>query len=239
MPRRLPACLLALLPLLAGVAGARAPAQATLAIYRCTAPDGRQSLRDSPCPRGQAQQVEHWQRPQDPLPRPAAPAAAASAPAPAPAAVVVLRAPPPPLFECIAPDGHRYLSEDGRGQLRWQPAWAFAGWGFGHWQPAPAPVARPGLLPARPSAPELDRLPPALPGPARPLPRWGGPVAVGGSWQPDPCTPLPPAQACAQLRAERDALETRFFNAQERERDQLRAQRRVLQARLAAACAEG
>ncbi|WP_240095432.1 hypothetical protein [Thermomonas flagellata] len=235
MRRRLPACLLALL-LLPTAAGARA--QATLAIYRCTAPDGRQSLRDSPCPRGQAQQVEHWQRPQDPPPSPAPTAPTApSMPPPAPAPVVVRQ--PPPLFECIAPDGHRYLNEDGRGQLRWQPAWAFAGWGFGHWHPAPAPAARPGLLPARPSAPELDRLPPALPGPTHLPPRWGGPVAVGGIWQPDPCTPLPPAQACAQLRAERDALETRFFNAQERERDHLRAQRRMLQTRLAAACAEG
>ncbi len=59
------------------------------------------------------------------------------------------------------------------------------------------------------------------------------PVATGGgTWIRDDCTMLPPAEACARLRDRRSTLRTRFFNAQEKERDLLREEERALNARL-------
>ena len=56
------ACLL--LPLMPQ-APARAQATDNVTIYRCTDARGHQSLRDSPCPRGQDQQAREMLRPKD------------------------------------------------------------------------------------------------------------------------------------------------------------------------------
>jgi len=59
------------------------------------------------------------------------------------------------------------------------------------------------------------------------------PVATGGgTWIRDDCVMLPPVEACVRLRERRSTLRTRFFNAQEKERDVLREQERALNARL-------
>ena len=43
---------------------------------------------------------------------------------------------------------------------------------------------------------------------------------------------LPPREACARLRDRREQIRTRFFNAQEKERDALRLEERSVLARL-------
>jgi hypothetical protein len=52
----------------------------------------------------------------------------------------------------------------------------------------------------------------------------------------DDCHALPQGEVCARLVDRRDALRTRFFNAQQRERDTLRVEERGLDARLAQDC---
>ena len=66
---------LCLLPLGGGALAQAKPASSTVIVYRCTDAGGKQSLRDTPCPKGQKQQAREMQRPQDAPPRlPAAPA---------------------------------------------------------------------------------------------------------------------------------------------------------------------
>ena len=57
-------------------------------------------------------------------------------------------------------------------------------------------------------------------------------IGGGGTWIRDQCALLPPREACARLRDRRDAIRTRFFNAQEKERDVLRLEERGINARL-------
>jgi len=57
-------------------------------------------------------------------------------------------------------------------------------------------------------------------------------IGGGGTWIRDQCALLPPREACARLRDRRDAIRTRFFNAQEKERDALRLEERGINARL-------
>jgi hypothetical protein len=79
--RRLAILLLLLMPAFAP----RAQDAAAVRIFRCTDAAGRETLRDTPCPKGQAQQVREMIRPKDAPPRPAPPAAPApplAAPAP-------------------------------------------------------------------------------------------------------------------------------------------------------------
>lgn len=209
----LAACLL--LPF-AGGARAQAKPAATVTVYRCTDAAGKVSLQDAPCAKGQAQQAREMLRPVDAPASPAAPAKPqAAAPAPQAEPRTVYLAPPRPLYECITPEGGRYTSDDGRGNPRWVPLWTL---GY--------PVVRPrSVLGDNIGHPERVMRPPH-----RDI-NW--PVATGGgSWIRDDCTMLPPVEACARLRDRRSALRTRFFNAQEKERDQLRKEERALNARL-------
>lgn len=204
-----------LLPAVAGAAqvppAATPPAAPPVIVYRCTDAAGKVSLQDAPCARGQTQQERQMLRPQDAPPAPpAAPAPPpVQAPPPAPAPPVYL-APPRPLYECVTPDGRRYTSDDGRGNPRWEPLWVLGGG-----------LSRPG----RPAAAPAQAAPPHLH-----APRW--PLVGGGGWVRDDCSMLPPAEACARLRDRRAELRTRFFNAQEKERDALRSEERALNARL-------
>jgi hypothetical protein len=155
-------------------------------------------------------------RPVDAPASPTAPAKPhAAVPAPQAEPRTVYLAPPRPLYECVTPEGGRYTSDDGRGNPRWVPLWTL---GY--------PVVRPrSVLGDNIGHPERVMRPPH-----RDI-NW--PVATGGgSWIRDDCTMLPPVEACARLRDRRSTLRTRFFNAQEKERDLLREEERALNARL-------
>ena len=189
-------------------------------IYRCTDSAGKQTLRDTPCPNDQQQQVRDMLRPKDaplvekpePAPKPA------SVPQP-PAPQVVYLAPPRPIYECVTPDGKRYTSDDNAGNPRWVPLWTL------------------GYRAARPQTSLGNNIggpPPRPDNPTRPPHgdiHW--PVAMGGGqWIRDDCAMLPPAEACARLRDRRKQIRTRFFNAMPSERDVLRVEERGINARL-------
>ena len=211
------ACLL--LPC-AGNAAAQATPPATVTVYRCTDGAGKVSLQDAPCAKGQAQQAREMQRPVDAPATAAAPASPAQrAPAGPPAPRTVYLAPPRPLYECVTPDGTRYTSDDGRGNPRWVPLWTL---GY--------PAVRPrSVLGDNIGHPDRVMHPPR-----RDI-NW--PVATGGgTWIRDDCAMLPPRETCARLRDRRSELRTRFFNAQEKERDILRNEERDINARLDKDC---
>lgn len=207
-----------LLPFAGGAWAQSTPkAPATVTVYRCTDAKGHQSLRDTPCPKGQAQQAREMQRPVDPPPKPTPPPAPTPPPPPAPAPVrnTVYLAPPRPMYECTTPEGQRYTSDDGRGNPRWVPLWTL---GY--------PTVRP-----RSSLGDNIGQPDKVMHPPRRDVNW--PVATGGgTWVRDDCAMLPPREACARLRDRRDAIRTRFFNAQEKERDALRIEERGINTRL-------
>lgn len=212
-------CLLA--PCASAAAQSKDAGNATVTVYRCTDAGGRQSLRDTPCPKGQQQQAREMQRPQDaPRPKPAPVPAPPPAPiAPTPEVRTVWLAPPRPMYECTTPDGDRYTSEDGAGNPRWVPLWTFG-------YPA---VGRPSRPPGGDRPPMQPGRPPTQPphvGMHRPM------VGGGGTWIRDQCALLPPGETCARLRDRRSAIRTRFFNAQEKERDALRIEERGINARL-------
>ncbi|WP_449447060.1 DUF4124 domain-containing protein [Thermomonas brevis] len=207
-----------LLPLIADGAWAQAAqkAPATVTVYRCTNAAGKVSLQDAPCAKGQGQQSREMLRPVDAPARPAVPAPPPVAPsAPAPPPRTVYLAPPRPMYECITPEGKRYTSDDGRGNPRWVPLWTL---GY--------PAVRPhSVLGDNIGHPDKVVRPPH-----RDV-NW--PVATGGgTWVRDDCAMLPPREACARLRDRRSELRTRFFNAQEKERDALRGEERDINARL-------
>ncbi len=209
----LAACLL--LPF-TGSARAQAKPAATVTVYRCTDAAGKVSLQDAPCAKGQAQQAREMLRPVDAPASPTAPAKPhAAVPAPQAGPRTVYLAPPRPLYECVTPEGGRYTSDDGRGNPRWVPLWTL---GY--------PVVRPRSV----LGDNIGHQERVMRPPHRDI-NW--PVATGGgTWIRDDCTMLPPAEACARLRDRRSTLRTRFFNAQEKERDLLREEERALNARL-------
>ena len=212
-----------LLPI-AGQAGAQVAGKppANVTVYRCTDASGRVSIGDAPCRKGQAQQMREMQRPQEAPAKPVSPALpmrqAASVPAPVVQAPVYL-APPRPMYECTTPDGAHYTSDDGNGNPRWVPLWTL---GY--------PVVRPkSSLGSNIGQPNQQMHP------RHRDVNW--PVATGGgTWISDSCAMLPPEETCARLRDRRDAIRTRFFNAQEKERDRLRLEERGINARLENDC---
>lgn len=224
-----------------GQAPVHAQAAGNVTIYRCTDASGKQSLRDSPCPRGHAQQARDMIRPRDapPVPQRSTPAATPTASVAAPA--MAYRTPPQPMYQCTTPDGARYTSETGDGNPRWVPSWtlgyAYDGSHPGRYDAGRGEFRRAPPLPAGisiPRSPPLPSPPAVAPGHRHPLP-W--PVASGGGrWIRDSCAQMPPGAVCALLQDRRDAIRTRFFNAQERERDALRSEERAINARLANDC---
>ena len=256
----LPACLAAF------AAGLAAQEAGDVTIYRCTGTEGQVTSGNVPCTGGDEQQTRSMVRPVDGAPPPApAPAAPEPAPSPAPAVQYVVAQPAQPLYECMRPDGSVYESDSDQGEVRWVPLWT-QGWpigggshGGGH---RPGRPGYPGAggrgdigargATVRPgnglSAPPISRIsipsdpprpdPGAAIGP-RPRPPHGGSGRVGaepGHWERDPCHALPPAETCARLRARREVIRTRFFNAQQVERDTLRVEERGLNARIDRDC---
>lgn len=209
----LAACLLS--PIVGDGVRAQAKPAATVTVYRCTSTAGKVSLQDAPCAKGQAQQAREMLRPVDGARRAAATLPATAAPPAIPDTRTVYLAPPRPLYECTTPEGRRYTSDDGRGNPRWVPLWTL---GY--------PVVRPrSVLGDNIGHPDRVMRPPHR--------EVNWPVATGGgSWIRDDCVMLPPREACARLRDRRSELRTRFFNAQEKERDVLREEERAINARL-------
>ena len=200
-------------------------------IYRCTDAKGKLTLRDTPCAKGQQQQVRSMIRPKDAPPRaqPAQPPQTATAPPPQ---AIMIRNTPRPLYECVRPDGSYYTSDTADGAPRWVPLWTLdfpvgprslaLGDHIGSPSPRP-PSDRPG--PPRPPRPPMHS--PGHPGLLFP---------VGGTWVRDECHPLPQAEVCARLVDRRDEIRRRFFNAMPSERATLNTEERGINARLSDDC---
>lgn len=238
----------------ASAAGATAADDITL--YRCTGADGRVAIQDFPCADGEQQQLRTMQRPQDPPPHAPQASARDSAPATAtpeaPAVEAIVRTPPRVMFECVTPDGERYLSDSGEGNPRPAPLWFPAGpWTAPGVPPGPrstgerraAGIASPGMSTSPgPSLTAPAQRSDAAPPPSRrghPGHRHGHPVygyGYGGGLIRDECHPLPQARVCTVLTDRRTGIRRRMFNAMPSERALLREEERDISARLAEDC---
>lgn len=207
-----------------------APVQAddAVVIYRCTGPDGRLTLRDSPCARGERQETRSMVRPKDAPPRPQPPVpVAVAAPVPPPQVIVVNA--PRLMYECVTPDGERYVSESPEGRPRQVPAWT-----LGAPVLARVPVREPGQLEVRVDDGHVG-------GHYR-SGSYGSvvvPTAAGYGatmWVRDACAALPQVEVCDRLRDRRGDIGRRFAIAQPSERAELSREQRGIDARLAQDC---
>ena len=221
------------------------PARSALAdevtIYRCTDAKGKQTLRDSPCKRGEKQQTQSVLRPRD-----AKPAAITRAPTRTAAtretARYVVQPAARTLYQCVTPDGASYTSESPQGQARWQPAWTGVAPGYMYPGPYPHPGYRGGYTG------ELryrDRHGSVRIGSGReyivgaPVLNPGHPVApvyAGGSWIGDACEPLTRAESCEVMSDRRYAIQRRYVQAMASERSLLDRESATLDARLRQEC---
>ncbi len=193
-------------------------------IYRCIGADGKLALRDSPCSKGETQEVRSMQRPKDPPPRaiPAVkPEPPVASPRPQREVQIVYRTPPRPMYECVTADDQRYTSENGEGNPRWVPLWTL---GYPVWSHG----GRPGT--DHPIAPG-DR--PGTHG--RPL-HTGVALPAGGAWVRDECHPLPQEEVCSRLSDRRYEIMRRYNSANQSERRQLELEQRGIDARLSNDC---
>lgn len=229
--RRLLPALLAALCAAATAPPPRAQA-ADVTIYRCTGADGRLTLRDTPCRRGEKQEAREMLRPKDPPPRPAPKPVATRVPAadaPVPRYVVVT--PPQPLYECITAEGERYTSETGQGRTRFEPLWALG------YPVYPSPVTGVGY------GARIDYRGGRVGGSVRIGNPYPGappvaavPVLPVGQWVQDECHRLPQAEVCDRLRDERYELNRRWNIAQPSERARIDRDTRAIDARLGNDC---
>lgn len=229
----MPRALVPLLFLLLVLTWAPAPtlAQQDVTIYRCTGSGGKLTLRDSPCAKGETQDMRTMQRPKDP-----SPTAARAVPTPAPAAPappvrevqVIYRTPPRPMYECVDDEGRRYTSENEEGNPRWVPLWTFGYPGWSHRNRGGHP-----LIPPAPGSPGSTSVPTAPQG-GRLIA--GVAVPVGGSWVRDTCHPLPQQEVCAQLSDRHYEIIRRYNSAGPSERRQLDLEQRSIDARLSNDC---
>lgn len=212
--------------LTAGLLHAPLPAAAQeVTIYRCIGKDGALTLRDSPCAKGQEQEVLNMQRPKDPPPRRDARKRSSGERSAAPVreVQVVYRNEPRTLYECVSADGRRYTSADGFGNRRWVPLWTL---GYPVWQHrtrsairyAEAPGdAGPGVIPAQ-------------------RPDYAGVVTGAGTWISDECYPLPREEVCARLSDRHYEILRRYSTAGPSERRRLDLEQRSVDAQLADEC---
>lgn len=222
-PIRVPA--LALLLVMAVVTVAADAAEIT--IYRCTDGQGRLTLRDTPCKKGETQQTLEMQRPVDPPRRKVATSPAEPEPTPAPAEVppsYFAVTPPRPMYECVTYEGERYLSDTAEGNPRWVELWAL---GY------PVTVQRNPLGDnvggPRPRPPETG------PGPPR-LPVDVGLAMTPGSWIRDPCYELGPEEICEHLRNRHFELGRQYNSALQSDRQRIDNEQQLIAQRLDDEC---
>ena len=200
-------------------------------IYRCVGSDGRLALRDTPCAKGETQQVRSMQRPRDPAPGRMPPAVAApSAPvAPPVRTTMIYRTPPQPMYECTDPDGRRYSSDNGDGNPRWVPLWT-----LGYPALARVPVVEPGHARIRVDNGHVGGS--FRSGSVREtvVPTHAG--MGGGTWVRDTCHQLPPQEVCSRLSDRRYEIQRRYYSALQSERRELDLEQRGIDARLANDC---
>lgn len=216
----MPTCLRSAIFLLALASFAAAAQEVT--IYRCIDAKGNLTLRDSPCEKGQKQDVRAMQRPKDPAPGSAVTAKPAPPATPAPPireVQVIYRNPPRPMYDCTTPDGQRYTSDDGDGNPRSVPIWTL---GYSPW---PRSGDRPRSL-----LPSDDR--PGLP----PGPHAGGYGGVPYTWIRDECHVLPQDEVCSRLSDRRYEIIRRYNVASPTEQNRLDAEQRRIDARIAEGC---
>jgi hypothetical protein len=212
------------------VAALKAQTSEPVTIYRCTDANSRLTLRDSPCNKGERQEARNMLRPKDAPPRPPQPApippsVAVAQPQPQPQVIIVNT--PRPLYECVAPDNTRYLSETPEGNARWVPLWPNG------YPIAAQTVYEPGRLNVRVDNGHVSGG----------YDSGGTRVLVptysdfgGGTWVRDPCHALPQVEVCARLVDRRDALRRRYSIAQPSERAVLGQEERSINARLGQDC---
>lgn len=211
---------------------ATTPARADdLTIYRCVGGDGRLTLRDSPCAKGEAQQVRSMQRPRDPAPvrTPTAAVAPAAPSSPPQQTTVVFRTPPQPMYECTDADGRRYSSDNGDGNPRWVPLWT-----LGYPALARVPVVEPGRTHIRVDNGRVSGSFRSGGVRGAVVPTYAG--MGGGTWVRDTCHQLPPQEVCARLSDRRYEIQRRYYSALQSERRELDLEQRGIDARLANDC---
>lgn len=200
-------------------------------IYRCIGPGGELALRDSPCVKGETQQVRSMVRPKDPAPgsTPIAPPRPLPAVAPVREVQIVYRTPPRPMYECVTADGGSYTSDNGEGNPRSVPLWTlgYPMWSHRNGGHRPRPPDNPGI-PGNPGNP-------GNPGPGRP-PRPGMILPVGTAWIRDECHALPQEEVCDRLSDRRYEIIRRYNSAMQGERRQLELEQRGIDARLSNDC---
>jgi hypothetical protein len=194
-----------------------AQADDRIVIYRCTDAQGRLSLSDSPCRRGERQDVRNMARPKDAKRASSASMARDTASVVSTPQVVILQQASRPLYECSGRDEsgrlQTYLNDSPEGKLRWVPS------------PPVLLVPQP-LYGSNQAVVQVSEY-----GHSRqPI------LYSNGNWVRDSCFTLPPTEACSRLRDERTELGRRRFNAQQTERMQIDREERSVEARLAQEC---
>lgn len=195
-------------------------------IYRCVGKGGALTLRDSPCVKGQEQEVLNMQRPKDP---PAGRdarrrAAGGQQMGPVREVQVIYRTQPQTMYECVDESGRRYTSADGLGNRRWVPLWTL---GYPVWQQRSPGVIR---YSQAPDAPVPSGVIPAQ------RPDYAGVVTAGGTWVSDECYPLPREAVCERLSDRHYEIIRLYNTAGPTERRQLDMEQRSVDARLATEC---
>ncbi len=192
-------------------------------IYRCVGPDGALALRDSPCVKGETQQVRSMTRPKDPAPgtAPTATPRPPTATAPVREVQVIYRTPPRPMYECVTAEGDHYTSDNREGNPRSVPVWTL---GYPMWSHRNG-----GRGPKTPHGPS------GSPGSSHP-PRPGMVLPVGTVWVRDECHALPQEEICSRLSDRRYEIIRRYNSALQSERRQLELEQRGIDARIANDC---
>ncbi|RPD87828.1 DUF4124 domain-containing protein [Luteimonas sp. 100069] len=216
--------------LLLSAVPAMAQSTGQVTVYRCTDAGGNVTIGDSPCARGQTQEIRNMLRPVDGAPPPARPAGPTAPVVDAPAPQVIVMRPPQPMYRCVRPDGSRYTSDSSEGNPRWVPLWT-----MGYGPPVRhGPSTRVGVeVGDGKGRLEIDSRPGHRPGPP-PMPRGG--YYGAGTWIRDDCRPMPQGEVCGLLSDRREEIRRRFFNAQPTERAELTREERTINARLAQDC---
>jgi hypothetical protein len=188
-------------------------------VYRCIGAAGKLTLRDSPCAKGETQQVRSMQRPKDPAPGalPVAKAAPPPAPPPPREVQVIYRTPPRPMYECVTAEGEQYTSDNGEGNPRSVPLWTL---GYPMW---PYRGGGGGGGGARPPDDRRPHLP--------------GVIVPGGyTWVRDECHALPQQEVCSRLSDRRYEIIRRYNSALQSDQHRLELEQRGIDARIANDC---